>query len=141
MFAGLSKAANMNLYRFGQSRNHEIPFAGQSIAPASGRNLRLEVPLHQFQDFSGVRIGIEIQIAAEIRPMIERFDYRSVITLAFKFRADLVQILHCRLNPGLFSGKRTLRPFCARAVPLFAHDIEKHTQPTHDHVVQIRQID
>ena len=81
----------MDFYRFRKIRDVEIPFAGQTIAPAAFRNLRLKPVAHNADDVFWLSIGVKIKIAAEIGPVIKRLDYCDVVALGFEVIADRFQ--------------------------------------------------
>src|SRR5579864_5343368 len=98
LLARLTETPNMNFDQFGQAGHDEVPFIGQAISPAAVRNRRLELLLHHIDNFGRSGVGVEIQIAAEIRPVIERFNHRNRTAISIESRANLVQEANGVLN-------------------------------------------
>src|SRR5438309_9310736 len=91
LLASLSQTSGMYLHQFGQSRDNEVPFVGQSVSPTAVCELGVEMGAHDFNDFGGVCVCIKIEITAQVGPMIERLNYRNRATAIFQSSTDLLQ--------------------------------------------------
>src|SRR5580700_3455932 len=101
LLPGLAQSAHVNLDCFAQSRNHEIPFSGQTVSPATRRNVSSESLSHQVDHVFSIRICEQVQIAAKIGPVIERLDHGNLIGLLLKCVANPPEILDGCLDPRL----------------------------------------
>ena len=62
-----------------------------TIAPASSRDLRLKASAHQFERLFGGGTGVQVEVAAEIGPVIERLDYGDAETFLIEDLADIME--------------------------------------------------
>src|SRR5215470_7317947 len=92
MFAGLSEASDMSFDRERQSGNLEIPLVRQPVSPTALENLRLKFALHRADNESVVRGDEQIEVAADIGPVIERLDYYHA--------PDFTQLVADRIDEG-----------------------------------------
>ena len=67
--------------------------------------------------------------------MIERFDYRDVVSFRPECGANSLQERDCVLDASTLSRERGRRPFCTAVVPCATHDLKKDLQPAHHHVM------
>src|SRR5579872_3057806 len=74
LLTGLTKASDVDFHQFRQVWNDEIPLVGEAVAPTAFRKLSLETLLHDLNDICRIAIRVEIEIAAEIGPVIKRLD-------------------------------------------------------------------
>ena len=64
----------MDFYRFWQARNLKIPLVRHTIAQTLFGDLCPETAAHYGNHVASVRVGIKIEIAADVGPMVERLD-------------------------------------------------------------------
>jgi hypothetical protein len=74
LLSGLAETRDVNLDELGKPGNNEIPFIGKAIAPTSGVWMRFELALHDGYDVGGLGVGKEVEIVAQVGPVIERLD-------------------------------------------------------------------
>ena len=84
LFSGLAQSADVDLHRLRQPGNVEVPLARQTISPASGRCLRLKAPAHQIEHLFRLCARVQIEIAAQVRPVIQRLDHRDTKSFSSK---------------------------------------------------------
>ncbi len=111
LFSGLSQPSHVNLYGFRQAGNDEVPFVSQAIAQTAGRDFGFEAGRHERDDFAWIGIGVEVEVAAQIGPVIERLDHRDIVSLAFEREAYLVK--KCESQSGC--------AYCSAASAASAH--------------------
>src|SRR5580698_1569842 len=75
LLPGLSQATGMNLHELGQSRYNKIPLVREAISPAAVGERGTEARTHDLDHFVGIGVRIQVQIAPEVRPVIEGLDY------------------------------------------------------------------
>src|SRR5215472_7497823 len=92
----------MNLDELRQSGNYEVPLTRQPISPASVINSGVEHRAHYSYQLAGFGVGIKIQVAAQIRPMIKRLDYRCPASGTFEHRTNVRQKAQGMVDPCLF---------------------------------------
>ena len=89
----LTEPSDMDFDHFRQSGHDKIPLVGQSVAPAALGNFAHELRIHDLDDFRSVSIGIEVEVTSEVRPMIQRLDYRDGAPALFKSRTNFARKL------------------------------------------------
>ena len=110
----------------GKSLDREIPFAGKAVAPTSRLNAGVEAGGHHMADLAGVGGGVEVEIVAEIGPVVERLHHRSGASCGLKRSGDdercctalVMRSRSCSMRPG------SERPERRRPVPGYA--LQRH---------------
>src|SRR6185312_8770360 len=77
LLSGLPEPPDVDFNWLWKAGNKKIPLVGEAITPASCSKFRTEAPLHKLDYFFRGRAAEQIQIAAEVRPMVERLDHRN----------------------------------------------------------------
>src|SRR6185437_9096787 len=71
LFPRLPEASDVDFHGFRQTWDMEIPFVREPISPASLLNFRAEAPVHELNDLFGIRVGKQVEVTAEVWPMIQ----------------------------------------------------------------------
>ena len=88
MLARLTQELNVDLNQFRKSGNAVIPFVCQPVSPAALHWPGVEFLSHHLFDTAFICGGVQIEIRTQIRPMIQRFDYRYLAPARFQGIAD-----------------------------------------------------
>ena len=88
----------MNFHELGEAGHHKIPFICKAIAPAAVIHLRMESRGHYLHYTLGFRIAVEIEITAQIGPMIQRFDHGDRASALLQGIANFTQKSQRMLN-------------------------------------------
>jgi hypothetical protein len=75
VLACLPQPSDMNFDQLRKAGYYEVPFVGQAVSPTAVGDARLELRLHYGDDLRCFGVGVKIQIAAEIRPVVQGLDY------------------------------------------------------------------
>src|ERR1700722_8283118 len=135
LFSGLTETPHVNLNRLGQSGNNKVPFVGQAISPAPRGKLGFETPLHEADYVARVCVGVEIQVAAKIGPVIQRLDYRNIKSFGFEGVANCPQKRECVLDADALARDCRGSPFGVICVAPFTRYLAEALQPAHDYVI------
>src|SRR5580704_13426130 len=114
----------MDFHELRQAGNNEIPLVGQTVTPAARRQLGIEACAHHGDYMLWIGAGVEIEVAAEIRPVIERFDHRDLTSGAFKGSANVFEIVESVVDTRDFLRERILNPLCRSSLSnCFEHSL------------------
>jgi hypothetical protein len=100
MLTGLPQPAHMRLNRLAQPRKAEVPLASQAVAPTAGLYCGIKLLGEYAKDVGAASGTDQIQIVAQVGPMVQRLHdcYRTI--RIFQGLADRVEMAQGASNAG-----------------------------------------
>lgn len=102
LLTGLTKALDVDFDHFWQSGDNEVPLIRQTVSPAALGQLPAKLRTHDLHNLRGISIGVKIEIASEVWPVIQRFDDGYGASILLESRANRIEILECTFNSKTF---------------------------------------
>ena len=130
----------MDLDQLGQAGDLKVPFAGEAVAPASVFHGGAEAFGHQLDDLAGAGAGEEIEVAAEIGPVIEGLDDATTEAHFFEGLGDGGEEGKCIADAALLDGESIDGPLGAQIVAHVAGEREEDFHAAHDDVVEMGEM-
>ncbi len=137
VLAGLTQTLRVNFHRLRQAGHGKVPFVRQPVAPAARLSMRAHARGHDLRDLPLVGGGVEIEIVAQVRPVIERLHHRRRTAALLQRIADMVQVGQRVLNARLFLRQNSVRP--TGQLRVAAGHLRNHLEGANDDVVRIGQ--
>ena len=76
-FSRLSQATYVDFNQFGQTWNNKVPFMRQPVAPAALGDFGVKLATESANDTRRICVGVQVQIASEVGPVVQRLDDRT----------------------------------------------------------------
>jgi hypothetical protein len=104
MLSGLAQSTVMHFYRSSQTRDAIAAFFREPVTPSAGERPRRELLLkHASRGILGSS-RVQIQIIADVGPVIQRLHYGRWTACHFEFATNSIQEFQSIGNPLLFRG-------------------------------------
>ena len=138
LFAGLTEALHVDLDQFWQTRNFEVPFVCQTVSPAAFRNLCLETLFHDGHNVGGFRVGEKVEVAAQVRPVVERLDH-DYFARPRQRLANGLEACQSAADAGTLLLQFFLSPICREGIVLVRRYLLEGGKCAHDDVMGMSQ--
>jgi hypothetical protein len=127
----------MHLDQFGQARYNEVPFVGEPVAPAARFQLSIESIAHDGDNIFCVSVSVEVEIAPEVRPMIQGLDHSSLAASVLQRATNGIKKWQRMIYASTFVVNCVCRPFGNTTIAGGGHSLLQSAESPHDNVIRI----